>query len=189
MAMQLNPYQAPAADSALGPELSPDEAPLASRTTRLAAVILDGLLSVVILLPLQIKFGVLDNFPKIRPLPAVETAAWAVAGFVLWLAIHGYFLATRSQTVGKRLLNIQIVNVTDGRPASFGKLVLARYLPTSVIAHIPYAGGVVNFVGILLIFRDDRRCLHDLIAGTKVVEYRSGAPASTSATPWNLPPA
>jgi uncharacterized RDD family membrane protein YckC len=34
----------------------------------------------------------------------------------------------------------------------------------------------VYFVGVLLIFSPSRRCLHDYIAGTHVVEYRPDRP-------------
>jgi uncharacterized RDD family membrane protein YckC len=174
----LNPYAAPAPDAQVGfqPQEPWEESPLAGRGTRFGAALVDGLISLAIMLPLQIQFGMLDHFPKIKPPTVAETAAWAAGGFALWAAIHGYFLATRGQTVGKRLFNIQMVNVSDGRPAPIAKLVFARYLPTSLVAQIPVVGGILNLVGILLIFRDDRRCLHDLIAGTKVVEYR--APSS-----------
>ncbi|CAN5875065.1 hypothetical protein BH11MYX4_BH11MYX4_52240 [soil metagenome] len=172
-----NPYAAPTTADA-PPAYYPsgyqaDEAPLAGRGARFGAALIDGLISLAIMLPLQINFGVLANFPKIKPLGFGETAAWAVAGFVLWTALHSYFLATRGQTIGKRLVGVQIVNVSDGRPAPLVKVIFARFLPTAIVANIPYVGGVVNLVGILLIFRDDRRCLHDLIAGTKVVEYRA----------------
>ena len=42
-----------------------------------------------------------------------------VIGFILFLVIHGYLLATRGQTVGKTLLKIRIVR-SDGSPASPG---------------------------------------------------------------------
>ncbi len=174
-----NPYAAPTTEA---PQqhyaTSGDamEAPLAGRGKRLGASMIDGLISLAILLPLQINFGVLQNFPKIKPLTFGETAMWGVAGFVVWTAVHSYFLATRGQTIGKRLLDIQIVDVDSGRPPPLVKLVFARFLPTAVVANIPFVGAVANLVGILLIFRDDRRCLHDHIAGTRVVDYR--APAS-----------
>ena len=34
---------------------------------------------------------------------------------------------------------------------------------------VPFVGGLVSLVDALLIFRDDRRCLHDEIADTIVV--------------------
>ena len=41
------------------------------------------------------------------------------------------------------------------------------------ILAIPKVGGVLALADILFVFRDDRRCLHDQIAGTRVVEYRA----------------
>jgi len=38
-----------------------------------------------------------------------------------------------------------------------------------LIGIIPAIGGIIQIVNILFIFRDDRKCIHDLIAGTVVV--------------------
>ena len=91
-----------------------------------------------------------------------------VLGFILFLLIHGYLIATRGQTVGKALLKIRIVR-SDGSPASFGRIVGLRYLTTSVLASIPIAGTIYGLVDALMIFRASRRCLHDNIADTIVV--------------------
>ena len=91
-----------------------------------------------------------------------------VVGFILFLLIHGYLIATRGQTVGKALLKIRIVR-SDGSPASFGRIVGLRYLPTSVLASIPVIGTIYGLLDVLLIFRASRRCLHDNIADTIVV--------------------
>jgi uncharacterized RDD family membrane protein YckC len=37
---------------------------------------------------------------------------------------------------------------------------------------LPFVGPLLSIVNVLLIFRDDRRCGHDLIAGTRVVKLR-----------------
>jgi len=171
MAVELNPYQPPASHDEVAP---PEQGAvnLAGRWTRLGASMIDALISLAFLSPIQYALGVYDNFPKIRQLTLLETLAWSAGGFALWLLIHGHSLATRGQTAGKRLLNIQIVNVTDGRPATFSKIVLARHLPTLAVSVIPVVGGFLNLIDILFIFRGDRRCLHDLIAGTRVVDYR-----------------
>ena len=38
---------------------------------------------------------------------------------------------------------------------------------------VPMLGGFASLVDALCIFREDRRCIHDLIAGTRVIEYRT----------------
>ena len=142
---------------------------LAGRGRRLAATLLDGLISAV-------AFGVLAVVTPInvfRP-PTTSSGLWGllvlnvVIGFILFLLIHGYLLSTRGQTVGKALLKIRIVR-SDGSPATFGRIVGLRYLPTYVIAPIPFVGGLYALIDTLLIFRDSRRCLHDNIADTIVV--------------------
>jgi len=178
-----NPYAAPTPEvqQHYQPSGYALEAPLAGRGSRFLAALVDGVISLAIMLPLQINFGVLANFPNIKPLPAGETAGWGVAGFVLWCTLHSYFLATRGQTIGKRIVGIQIVDAATGRQAPFAKLLFARYLPTAVVANIPFVGGLIVLIDALMIFRDDRRCLHDQIAGTRVVEYRApDAPGTSS---------
>jgi uncharacterized RDD family membrane protein YckC len=58
---------------------------------------------------------------------------------------------------------------SDGSPASFGRIVGLRYLPTSLITLIPVVGMFYALLDCLLIFRRSRRCLHDNIADTIVV--------------------
>ena len=44
-----------------------------------------------------------------------------------------------------------------------------RYFPVQLVGNIPFIGPLLGIVNVLLIFRADRRCGHDLIAGTRVV--------------------
>ncbi|MEA2700447.1 MAG: hypothetical protein QOI66_4718, partial [Myxococcales bacterium] len=46
---------------------------------------------------------------------------------------------------------------------------LLRGVVNGIISAIPYLGGLYALVDALFIFRDDRRCIHDLIAGTRVI--------------------
>ena len=52
----------------------------------------------------------------------------------------------------------------------FGPLVLKRYVPLWVVANIPFIGGLFALADSLAIFRDTRKCIHDDIAGTKVIK-------------------
>lgn len=143
---------------------------LAGRGTRLLAVLVDALLA-------GLAFGVLAWLTPINVFnPKGGMSGFVgvlliqvVLGFIIFLAIHGYLIATRSQTVGKALLKIRIVR-TDGSPASFARIVGLRYLPTSVIAPIPLVGALYGLVDSLMIFNQPRRCVHDFIADTIVVK-------------------
>jgi len=44
-----------------------------------------------------------------------------------------------------------------------------RYIPIWIVGLIPGVGIALTILDALFIFRDDRRCIHDLIAGTKVI--------------------
>ena len=54
--------------------------------------------------------------------------------------------------------------------AGLSRIVLLRMVPMSIVAYIPFVGGLLNLVDILFIFGRDRRCIHDLIADTIVVQ-------------------
>ncbi len=166
-----NPYQPPKAEVIQTP---PDESELAERGTRLGAVLVDGLIGLVVGVPimfgLMFGLGIYDYIiSQAKPLPfLVITAALS---FVVFVLVHGYLLRKNGQTLGKRAFSIRISNLDGGVPP-FSKLVGLRYLPIYLVTLIPVLGGILGLVDVLFIFRADRRCIHDLIAGTKVVKVR-----------------
>ena len=78
-------------------------------------------------------------------------------------------LATRGQSIGKRLLGMRIVTHPDGQNPGGVKTILLRGVVPAVIGMIPVLGPLFSLVNVCFIFREDRRCIHDLIAGTQVV--------------------
>jgi uncharacterized RDD family membrane protein YckC len=90
-------------------------------------------------------------------------------------AANIYFLTTRGQTLGKRIVGIRIVLADTLENGGFVVNVLKRGflsgLPYLVLMFIhPVLAAIYIWADVLMIFRADRRCLHDLIAGTCVVE-------------------
>jgi uncharacterized RDD family membrane protein YckC len=167
-----HPDQAPAALQSL-----PDEPRAwdgsASRGARLGAAFIDSFINGLLVLPVRIYTGQLEDLSQFTNAPSSETLLWMALGCVAWLAVNGVPLTRSAQTIGKKLVGIQMVNVSDGKPASFSKLVLWRYLPTVLLSQLPYLGAVLSLVDVLFIFRQDRRCVHDHIAGTRVVAVSS----------------
>jgi uncharacterized RDD family membrane protein YckC len=51
-------------------------------------------------------------------------------------------------------------------------MILLRYLPISLAALIPVIGPYLSLVDVVFIFGSERRCIHDRLAGTKVVKVR-----------------
>jgi uncharacterized RDD family membrane protein YckC len=169
-----SPYQAPATDELIT-EQPDDGSPQAFRATRAQrwwAAFVDGLFASAILGPLQYKFGMFANFPHVHARSARENALWGAVGLAVFLLVHGYFLFTNSQTVGKRLLGIRIENFADYRRTPGWKILLVRYLPTALLAQIPVLGPFLSLLDIVFIFRKGRRCLHDHLAGTIVMRTR-----------------
>ena len=95
---------------------------------------------------------------------ALPTAMIMLAAFTIPAQL--VLLATHGQTIGKRFLDIRIVSFETGQNAGFGANVVMRAWVKALLSAIPFYG----LVDVLFIFRDDQRTIHDLIAGTHVVE-------------------
>ncbi|MFC3715324.1 RDD family protein [Luteimonas soli] len=163
-----NPYRGP--DAAVAEFSSGDE--LAGRGARLGAAIIDAIILLVVLGPITYMGGywqaAMEAGQAGGQLPFGTTLMWAVIGFVVFAIVQGFPLNASGQTWGKKLLKIKIVDLDGGKPP-LGRLLGMRYLPVQAVGVIPFIGALIQVVEVLLIFRSDRRCGHDLIAGTKVV--------------------
>lgn len=100
-----------------------------------------------------------------------------VVGWLTLLVIQVWMLTTRGQSIGKRIVGLRVVRL-DGSSAGFVHAWLLREFLISVgafiISLLPIIGPLLlrpalHLTDWCMIFRDDRRCLHDLIAGTKVL--------------------
>jgi uncharacterized RDD family membrane protein YckC len=159
-----------------------DSAPeqLAGRVTRLGSAILDGILMGLFLVPIQYSTGYLQR-TQLQQTTLGEQLLMSLLGLVVFLALNGYLLAKRGQTIGKVAGSIQIVDYGTGRLLPFMRVYVLRYLWTLplvlIVTLIPgllddYLFNLVILVDVLMIFGPERRCLHDRIAGSKVVIYR-----------------
>ena len=165
----LNPYQAPAAELPAAAEIAgPGEG--ATRGARLLAYLIDLILSIGVMLPIELWAGVFKGFPSaMKPMEFPSSLIWTLAWVVLWVVLNGTFLIQSSQTIGKKLMGLQIVMLRGGMRAPFDRLVFWRFLPMMLISQITTIGPLLGLLDSLFIFRQDRRCLHDHIAGTRVV--------------------
>ena len=164
-----NPYEAPTSvvdDPSVG-----EYQELADRGARLAAKILDGLIGIggigimaAIMIPVALTQG--DSASKTRfimvALLGVALTLGVLAWNLTWLYRYG-------QTIGKRIVKIKIVR-SDGDRASLGRILGLRIILVTILESIPFLGGLFSLVNICFIFRDDRRCIHDLMADTVVVK-------------------
>lgn len=155
-----NPYQAP---SAHVDDLDNDgELTLAGRGERLGAAILDTVILLALVLPVMFALGWMEKEPN--PLFAL------LVGQVVFLLLNGYLLYSKGQTIGKKLLGIRITRPNGDQP-NFSRIYGLRYLLGAAIsAPSPIGGAIFGIVDALFIFRDSRRCIHDLIADTVVIK-------------------
>ncbi len=146
-----------------------DENELAARWPRFGAAIIDGLLVGIVMGPVMYLSGYWSK-AMAGATTMVDQLMLAPIGLVAYLVVHGYLLHTSGQTVGKRLVGMRIVSVDDNRILPLWKVFVLRFLPLSVASQIPVVGQLAGIVDSVFIFRADQRCVHDLIAGTKVVK-------------------
>ncbi len=144
------------------------EEKLATPVERLAAILMDGLFWVT---PASLFAVVGEAFVSAAPL--VSSGLFALT--LVWTVGFGLFQAVKLHnfgwTVGKKIMGIRIVSVTTGKNGGFTQNVILRYLFPAVL--IPFSSLLTLFIDGLFIVRKDRRCLHDLVAGTEVIKIKA----------------
>jgi uncharacterized RDD family membrane protein YckC len=120
---------------------------------RLLGNLLDG---VIISIPLAlIDFLITGDFDNDDPVTSIIGFIYAVAVPILW---YGY-------TVGKRIVGVRIVKV-NGKKLGIGAMLL-RVLVAGIVYGLTL--GIALIVSVfMVIFRKDKRSLHDIMAGTYV---------------------
>ncbi|MBT4799635.1 MAG: hypothetical protein HON81_15100, partial [Verrucomicrobia bacterium] len=94
----------------------------------------------------------------------------AVIVMAAYIGVQWVFWASTGQSIGKKVMKTQVVNL-DGSQASVQTIAFKRYGIINLIANVPTFGHLVHFIGVLLIFRQNRNCLHDDIAKTRVIKF------------------
>jgi uncharacterized RDD family membrane protein YckC len=142
--------------------------PLASRAHRLAAALLDDLVALLVVLPLASYYDVFGMMERTNTIPIGIIVNINIIAFAAFVCIHGYWLYNYGQTLGKKAMGIAI-STLDFQVPAFNKVIALRYLPFRAAGVIPGLN-VLPIIDVLFIFRKDRRCLHDFLAGTQVID-------------------
>lgn len=150
----------------------------ASALSRLLANIVDNILlglSAILGVMLIIwvgkqGLGVADPISALRRHEMPEDTALILLCVLPTLFALGqwFLLATSGQTIGKKLLMMRIVT-DDGQLPGFVRAVVMRNWVCRLLCSVPLAGPWFALVDVLFIFSSSRKCLHDHIAGTRVV--------------------
>lgn len=178
------PPQAAVADA-----IEDDGEQLASRGTRLGAVLLDGFIwALLVYTPMMIgswssiSQTIVANRGNtnaaslsFRMYGAVfrniggTAGTFMVLGLIICIALNIYFVRKNGQSIGKKLCGIKVVR-KDGSKAGLGRIFWLRNFVSMLPNFIPFAGGIYSLADPLFIFSESRRCLHDRIADTIVVK-------------------
>ena len=106
-------------------------------------------------------------------LDAVLMAALLGVGWFIWFVM----IAGRGTTPGHDLMGQVIVDKKTGQPASFGKMIIRECFIKGILQML--LASFTMFINYLidgaLIFREDRRALHDHVMGTEVIQDRNSA--------------
>jgi len=143
----------------------PAENSLAPIKLRILACLID--LSIGVLAVLLATFTLSQSVDNVLSIIGVFVSVAIVLGVIVYQAVS---LSSTGQTVGKRMMQLRVVNFSDASNPGFVKAVLVRWWLPTLICPIPYLGRVFWLADGLFVFKKDRRCLHDLMAGTKVVQ-------------------
>lgn len=178
-----NPYQPPRNDAGDAPTANQGYGgyEIASRWTRFFGALIDGLLNfIVTAIGISMAGGEVFSLNPAVIARNAETSWW----YSIPLAVLQWTLIARTgQSIGKRLVRTRVVKL-DGSPANFVSAVVLRawvlggifMLPTvarglgvAVPAAVSSFMSLLALCDVLAIFGKERRCLHDLLAETKVV--------------------
>lgn len=178
MSTELNNQYAPPKTTVVDVPLRGDGAAKAGRAARLGAVTLDGLIGTVGFIPAYIELfrdmatSVRSGTPYSFWVGLAKTGGWFFLGLacvLIVLAINIYLMRKNGQTIGKKIVGIKVVRV-DGSPVSLYRIFFLRYLLNTFFTLIPGVGPVYSLIDSLMIFGDARRCVHDYLADTIVID-------------------
>ena len=170
MSFDQNPY----ANSGMAAPMSePINLRLADLGKRFLGALVDGGIGIVFVGPgyamMVVGSIMAEQNKNLLPFVFIGLALTLLGGIAL-IATQIYLLATRSQTIGKYFLKTQIVDFNTGVRSDFVQCFLLRSLLNGVIGAVPCLGAIYAIVDICFIFREDKRCIHDLLAKTCVID-------------------
>ncbi|MDR3320825.1 MAG: RDD family protein [Synergistaceae bacterium] len=94
--------------------------------------------------------------------------AGLLATALVLFAVNVYLLYRSGQSIGKLVVGIRIADL-DGGKAALWRILLLRGLLFFLLLNIPFVNALIFIADIIFLVREDKRMLHDLIAGTIVL--------------------
>lgn len=141
-------------------------APLASPWARLGAVILNALVLFGTMLPglILIGIGEENGSDALAGLGGI-----ILAGSILALCVYQTVILSRDgQSIGKKVLQLRIVDAYDESNPGFARVILLRFFVMQLLGIIPF----VSLIDAVMVFTEEHKTIHDRIASTLVVSER-----------------
>lgn len=157
---------------------------LAEIHTRFGAYLIDQLAAIVVMLP-GAFFLITPNGESVGG-ESLRAALWLIGiGLLIYTLVQVTMISGDGQSIGKWALKIKIVGIQAEENPGVVRAYLLRSFSIQMIAIISIMfssmllldSSILGFFGMailvldnLFIFSPSRRCLHDIVAGTKVVK-------------------
>lgn len=169
-------------DSSLNPEVASSqniEFKPAGFWIRFLAVIIDALVLWVITFPVSLLIGLLslafgfaasgesatETFSG--PVFLLQIISYVISG-VIWIAYFAYFYQKKGATPGKLLFGMRVLDSSTGANLTLKQAILREFLARLLSGLLLL--GIGYFIAA---FREDRKALHDLLAGTQVLKIKN----------------
>ncbi len=136
-----------------------DELVLASLSRRLAGRIID-----LIAMAGSVTVGAV-----LLALPGGSSAVGGGLGAFVAIVVQAFLISTRSQSLGKAAVGTMMID-REGLPAGLVRGFVLRELPLMLLRALPGPFAALMVLDAAFVYRDDRRCLHDHLAGTRVID-------------------
>lgn len=152
------------------------ESSLATRRRRCLATLIDYIVLPPIALVIMLATGLMEG-PEayVWPQPILRLFGLLV---VSYFAIHGYLLARRGQTLGKKLVGLTLVSTGGGTPLELWRHALRAFaIPLALLVALLVHFNLAAIVALLLIIDPlvalaaHKRSLRDYIVGSVVHDH------------------
>ena len=180
-----NPYQSSVSGQHASASSGPQE--LAGIGQRIGGAILDGVLSLLMMLPGIIIgggmiVGGIATAAQAEANGGVSNEAAAIAGggilvgvliivgnALVPMVVNIVLISKSGQSLGKKIIGTKMVSQHTGETVGFVHGFLLSTFVFQLITGIPVVGGFIALADIIFLFTEGNQTLHDRLAGTRVV--------------------
>ena len=171
---EVNPFQAPLVTDTSVYDPFGLQQNLASRGARFVGAIIDNLLFLMAFAPSIVIGVVTGEFNKAKDQQdETLSAIIGLVGIACMLGItilQWTLISTSGQSIGKKVMGTKIVKLDGRLPGFLNGVVLRIWIVRLISMCFCYFQFIAVMIDGLFIFGAERRCLHDLIASTRVVK-------------------